>query len=390
MFEEFLLGLSAGTLTGVTPALHVNTLASLLNALNSSNGFEFIILIYVMGLTHTFLDSIPSTFLGVPDEDTVLNILPAHRLVIEGRALEVINISLKASLLAIIFALFLLPVYFLLAPRYVPKLGRVFVFFLVCFLVLTEKGIKKIFALAVILLSGILGILVDYLSLRESYFHIFVGLFGIPTMVYSLRGSLDMDIGDDKIKMPHAALLKFSFLGTALGMFASLLPAFTSSQAALIGSFFSRDERSFLTVAFSVNTSNFFFSLFNFHLTGRTRNGIMALIKGEYYLLSSREVLTLTLLTIVAALIINLYGLKIAEIVGDALFRVNYRLLNFLVIAFVVILSFYFDGIIGVLVLTAASLIGTLALLFNVKRTNCMGVLMVKIMMGSRLSGFLL
>ncbi|HIP74687.1 MAG TPA: hypothetical protein EYH24_04735 [Thermococcus paralvinellae] len=383
MFGEFLLGLSAGTLTGVTPALHVNTLASLLNALSSSSEFGFVILVYVMGLTHTFLDSIPSTFLGVPDEDTALNILPAHRLVIKGRALEVINISLKASLLAVIFALFLLPVYFLLAPRYVPKLGRIFVFFLVCFLVLTEKGTRKIFALIVILLSGILGILIDHLPLREPYFHIFVGLFGIPTMVYSLRDSLDsIDIGDGKIKMPRATLLKFSFLGTALGMFASLLPAFTSSQAALIGSFFSRDERSFLTVAFSVNTSNFFFSLFNFYLTGRTRNGVMVLIKEKYYLLSSREVLILTLLAIAAALIINLYGLKMAEIIGDALFRVNYGLLNFLVIAFVVILSFYFDGIIGVLVLTTASLIGTLALLFNVKRTNCMGVLMVKIITG--------
>ncbi|AHF81047.1 tripartite tricarboxylate transporter permease [Thermococcus paralvinellae] len=383
MFREFLLGLLAGTLTGITPALHVNTLASLLNALNSKSDFGFIILIYIMGLTHTFLDSIPSTFLGIPDEDTALNILPAHRLVLEGRAFEVINISLKASLLAVIFALPLLPIYFFLTPKYVPEFGRVFVFFLVCFLILTEKGMKKIFALAVILLSGILGILIDYLPLHEPCFHIFVGLFGIPTIMYSLRSSVgNIEIGDSMIKMSHVSLLKFSFLGTVLGMFASLLPAFTSSQAALIGSFFSKDERSFLTVAFSVNTSNFFFSLFNFYLTGRTRNGIMVLIKGRYYLLSSREVLILTLLTIAAALIINLYGLKTAKIIGNVFFKVNYRLLNLLVITFVVVLSFYFDGILGILVLTTASLIGSLALLFNVKRTNCMGVLMVKIIVG--------
>ncbi len=384
MLREFLFGLLAGTITGVTPAFHVNTLASLLNALNNKpNGLGFVILIYTMGLTHTFLDSIPSTFLGVPDEDTVLNILPAHKLVLEGRALEVINISLKASLLAVIFAFPLLPIYLSLAPNYTPGFGRVFVFFLACFLILIEKGIKKIFALLVFLISGILGILIDYLPLREPYFHIFVGLFGVPTIFYSLRsGITNIEAGDYEIKMSHKSLFGFSLLGTALGMLASLLPAFTSSQAALIGSFFSRDERSFLTVAFSVNTSNFFFSLFNFYLTGRTRNGIMVLIKEKCYLLSSHEISILTLLTIAAALIISLYGLKIAKIISSILFKVNYKLLNFLVLSFIVVLSFYFDGILGILVSATASLIGSLPLILNIKRTNCMGVLMVKIIMG--------
>ncbi|MBO8174088.1 MAG: tripartite tricarboxylate transporter permease [Thermococcus sp.] len=384
MFGEFLFGLLAGTITGVTPALHVNTLASLFTLLNNKpNGFGFVVLIYTMGLAHTFLDSIPSTFLGVPDEDTVLNILPAHRLVLKGKALEVVNISLKASLLAVLFALPLLPIYIFLAPKYVPEFGKIFVFFLACFLILTEKGMKKVFALTVFLISGTLGILIDYLPLQEPYFHIFVGLFGVPAIMYSLYGEVgNIEFGDSEIKMSHKSLLGFSFLGTVLGMLASMLPAFTSSQAALIGSFFSKDERSFLTVAFSVNTSNFFFSLFNFYLTRRTRNGIMSLIKEGYYMLSSREALILTLLTIAAALIINLYGLKTAKIIGNVFFKVNYRLLNLLVITFVVVLSFYFDGILGILVLTTASLIGSLALLFNVKRTNCMGVLMVKIMVG--------
>jgi len=334
-----------------------------------------------MGLIHTFLDPIPSTFFGVPDEDTLLSVLPAHKLVLKGRALEVINISLKASSLAVIFAFLFLPLYFILAPQYNPKIGKCFILFLTILLVLTEKGIKKVVALFVFLISGVLGILIDYLPLREPYFHVFVGLFGIPTILYSLYKDSDtIQLGRDTIEMKTSSLVGFSLLGTFLGMFASLLPAFTSSQAALMGSFISKDERSFLTVSFSVNTANFFFSLFNFYITGRARNGIMVVIRDSCYNLSSKEVLILILLSISAVSFVNIYGLKLAKIFGILVSSVNYRILNLFVMMFMVSLSFYFDGWIGVLVLMTASLIGLFPLLLGVKRTNCMGVLMVKIM----------
>ena len=381
MLGEFLLGVLAGTITGATPGLHVNTVASMVYALNKFKGFGFVIFVYTMGLIHTFLDPIPSTFFGVPDEDTLLSVLPAHKLVLKGRALEVINISLKASSLAVIFAFLFLPLYFILAPQYNPKIGKCFILFLTILLVLTEKGIKKVVALFVFLISGVLGILIDYLPLREPYFHVFVGLFGIPTILYSLYKDSDtIQLGRDTIEMKTSSLVGFSLLGTFLGMFASLLPAFTSSQAALMGSFISKDERSFLTISFSVNTANFFFSLFNFYITGRARNGIMAVIRDSYYNLSSKEMLILILLSISAVSFVNIYGLKLAKIFGILVSSVNYRILNLFVMMFMVSLSFYFDGWIGVLVLMTASLIGLFPLLLGVKRTNCMGVLMVKIM----------
>ncbi|WP_058947249.1 tripartite tricarboxylate transporter permease [Thermococcus sp. 2319x1] len=381
MLRWAMLGILFGTITGITPALHVNTLASIVGSFLISTGdFSYVVLLYSMGLTHTFLDAFPSTFFGIPEEETAISVLPAHKLALQGRALEVINISLKASLLAAIFSVILAFPYALLAKYYTTFLGKVAVFLLALFLIITEKGMKRIYALLIFILSGIFGLVVDRIPLREPYFHVFVGLFGVPAILFSLNNSQKIEIGDSKIQMPKKKFLKFSFIGTFFGMLASLLPTFTSSQAALLGSFLSKDERTFLTIAFSVNTSNFIFSLVNFYATGKTRNGILVLIKDLYYPLSSKELLILLLVTIITSNIANLYGVRLSKVLGRAISKIDYTTLNRGVLLFIIAASLYFDGLLGLMVLLTATLIGASATILRIKRTTCMGVLMLKIM----------
>ncbi|EHR77373.2 membrane protein [Thermococcus litoralis DSM 5473] len=381
MLRWAMLGILFGTITGITPALHVNTLASIVGSfLTSPGGFSYVVLLYSMGLTHTFLDAFPATFFGIPEEETAISVLPAHKLALQGRGLEVINISLKASLLAAIFSVLLAFPYVLLAKHYTTFLGKVAVFLLAFFLIITEKGVKRIYALLIFILSGIFGLVVDRLPLREPYFHVFVGLFGVPAILFSLNNSQKIEIGDSKIQMPKKKFLKFSFIGTFFGMLASLLPTFTSSQAALLGSFLSKDERTFLTIAFSVNTSNFIFSLINFYATGKTRNGILVLIKDIYHPLSSEELLILLLVTIITSNIANLYGVRLSKMLGIATSKINYTTLNWGVLLFIIAASLYFDGLLGLMVLLTATIIGISATIFKIKRTICMGVLMLKIM----------
>ncbi|MDN5320946.1 MAG: putative rane protein [Thermococcaceae archaeon] len=382
MLKWVMLGILFGTVTGITPALHVNTLASIVGSfLTSPGGFSYVVLLYSMGLTHTFLDAFPSTFFGIPEEETAISVLPAHRLALQGRGLEVIAISLKASLLAAIFSLFLAVPYVLLARHYTAFLGKVAVFLLAFFLVITEKGVKRLYALLIFILSGAFGLVVDKLPLREPYFHVFVGLFGVPAILFSLNNNRKIELKDSEIQMPKKRFLKFSFIGTCFGMLASLLPTFTSSQAALLGSFFSKDERTFLTIVFSVNTSNFIFGLINFYATGKTRNGILVLIKDLYYPLSPEELVILFLVTIMTSSIVNFYGMALSEMLGRAISKINYTKLNLAVLVFVWAASLYFDGLLGLMVLLTATIIGVSTTLLKIKRTTCMGVLMLKIML---------
>ncbi|NJE62193.1 tripartite tricarboxylate transporter permease [Thermococcus sp. 21S7] len=375
MLRELLSGILAGSLSGLLPGIHVNTLGAFLATARTGGN----LLLFSMGLTHTFLDVVPSAFLGVPDEGTALGILPAHRLVLRGRAMEVVRIALWASFLAVLMTILLSPLYPVLADAYTPKIGRAVVCFLALLLIFTERGPKKLHAALVFLLSGLLGVLAFRLPLMQPYYHLFTGLFGLPVLVTAiLGGSGNLAGGDGKIRMDLKRFLGFSFLGTFLGMVASLVPAFTASQAALMGSFLSKDERSFLTVVFSVNTANFLFSFVNFLETGRVRNGIVALMAPDasgflpYYALAALFV----------SLLVLSYGEPLAGIVLKSLTHVPYRPLNGGVAIVLLLLSLYFDGLLGLLVLAGGAMIGLLAVTLGVKRTNCMGVLMLQIIIG--------
>ncbi|SEW05069.1 tripartite tricarboxylate transporter permease [Thermococcus thioreducens] len=370
-----LKGIIAGTISGTLPGIHVNTLGAFLAGIGAGDN----LLLFSMGLTHTFLDVIPSAFLGVPDEGTALGILPAHRLVIRGKAMEVVRIALWASFLAVLMAIPLSLVYPILARLYAPRIGRVAVGALALLLILTESGLKRLYAVLVFLLSGLLGILAFRLPLKEPYYHLFTGLFGIPVLAAALvDGGGHVVPGSGEIEMEAKRFIGFSLLGTFLGMVASLIPAFTASQAALIGSFFSKDERSFLAVVFSVNTSNFLFSFMNFLETGRVRNGIVALMAPSargflpYYALAA----------VFVSLLVLSYGDALAGAVLRVLAYVPYRFMNGVVVTLLVLLSLHFDGLLGLLVLAGGGMVGFLAVLFGVKRTNCMGVLMLQIIIG--------
>ena len=128
-----LVGVAAGALTGIVPGLHVNNLALLilaaggalsalvLAAFPSASLFEIALLtaslITSVAVTHTFVNCIPSTFLGAPDESTSLSVLPAHRMTLEGRGYEAVELSAVGSLggLMVSFSL-LIPVFVVLGP----------------------------------------------------------------------------------------------------------------------------------------------------------------------------------------------------------------------------------------------------------------------------------
>jgi putative membrane protein len=97
-----LIGVILGTISGIIPGVHANTLAGVLLSLQA-------VLLSVLGpvalagalfaalITHTFVDAVPSTFLGIPEADTSLAVLPAHALCLEGNGEEAVRIAALGS-----------------------------------------------------------------------------------------------------------------------------------------------------------------------------------------------------------------------------------------------------------------------------------------------------
>ncbi|RJS70734.1 hypothetical protein CW714_06865, partial [Methanophagales archaeon] len=54
---------------------------------------------------YKYIKTIPAAFVGAPEADTALSLLPAHRLLLEGRAYEATVLSAIGSFGAVIFSL---------------------------------------------------------------------------------------------------------------------------------------------------------------------------------------------------------------------------------------------------------------------------------------------
>ncbi len=121
-----MVGTALGVITGLTPGIHVNLVATSFVALHAqlTTLVTFLVgwaeptyadillliccVIIANAVSHTFLDYIPSVFLGAPDADTALSVLPGHRMLLKGRGYEAVLLSAFGSLVALFFFLCLM------------------------------------------------------------------------------------------------------------------------------------------------------------------------------------------------------------------------------------------------------------------------------------------
>ncbi len=368
-----LIGILLGTFTGITPGIHVNTLA----AMESSSFW----LLFAMGLTHTFLDVVPASFLGVPDEETAVGLLPAHRLVVHGRGREVLHIALWSSFLAVLFALPITPLYIRAASGYNPSYGRLLVIAVAAVIVLSEGRGRWLRALALFLLSGALGLAVlRAATLSEPFYHLFTGLFGVPTLIVALQsGGKIRRQGKEAITNCPVPIVPI-VLGTVAGAAASLIPAFTASLAALLASPLARGEREYLAVVYSANTANFLFGIVNYASTGRTRNGVAVALARAGIPSPGLEVM------MIGAVLIGTLALLAGAVVGEVVIRgvekIETAKLNAAILVLLGGISLWLDGLRGLWVMLTASALGFLPLIFGTRRLVLMGVLAVPVLFG--------
>ena len=83
-----LAGVLAGTVTGIIPGIHVNLIAAFVLGGSFVFGGDPLLLgafLVALGVTHSFVDFLPSIYLGAPDPETALAVLPGHRYFLKGK-----------------------------------------------------------------------------------------------------------------------------------------------------------------------------------------------------------------------------------------------------------------------------------------------------------------
>ena len=210
------IGFILGTISGLTPGLHVNNFASMLLALSPllmEKGllpYHIASMILAASISQTFFDTIPAIFVGAPDADTALSVLPGHSLVLQGRAIEAVRLSALGSVGSIIVALLLvypLSEVFSSCYSYLMKYIGIFLLGIALLMIKSERGPQiegqgslvhlKYKALASLLFatSGILGLFaLNHQDLFQSPFGfepqsllpLLSGIFGASFLILSL------------------------------------------------------------------------------------------------------------------------------------------------------------------------------------------------------------
>ncbi len=394
MFIELLLftliGIFLGIITGLTPGIHVNTISLLLLPFAFINPYLIAAAIISMSITHTFFDFVPSILLGAPDPDVALSVLPGHQMLLEGKGIEAIYLTIVGGIGSIFFAAVFLPL-FLLSIPFLYAASKAYIVWLligiaIIMILLEKKPGKIITACFVFFLSGSLGIIIFSTSLPTTtlFFPAFTGLFGMSTLLLSLNRRESIPEQRTWIeKVPLSLSLAGIAKGIISGSIMGVLPALGAAQATVLTQEITRkrDRRDFLVSVGAINTIVALFSLISLYTISKPRSGAAVAIERLIPNFGFNEMLLLVAVAMLSAGISSLLLLKTMKKLVGIIQHVNYRKLTFGIIAFLVGMTAVFTGLYGILLLGVATSIGLLAPLFGIKRSTCMAVLMAPLIL---------
>lgn len=397
--QEILIGVGCGvllgTVSGIIPGVHANTLAGVLLGLQSPllallGPVALAGTLFAALITHTFVDAIPSTFLGIPEADTSLSVLPAHALCIEGNGEEAVRIAALGSACAMISAVPVSILCFLLLPAIQPFFDWWIGILLIAsigYMIVTSEAPG--WAFTIFVFSGILGIFALHYTFLSWHtlsggsailMPLLSGLFGISVLLVSSQGSLP-EQHFSGLRIGDKAVMKYSLLGTGAGIAVGWLPGLSTASAngvlaSVIG--YEKDRRSYILATSAANTANAFIGLAALFALSRMRNGVMAALS-QLPLPSMGELMVVGILAASAAYIVTIRLSSSARRLNGF----DSKILNQGVIAFVILLCIILTGPFGLLVLLLATMVGLVPHLVNVPRMYCMGAIMVPVMLYS-------
>ncbi len=451
IFFSVLAGYLLGIFSGLLPGIHTNNFALALVALApflAEKGiapFYIALIILSNAVSHTFHDIIPSVFLGAPDGDTALAVLPGHRLLLEGAGAEAVRLSALGSAGSVVASmLFVLPfsLFFGAVYPYLQEYMAWVLLTIVFIMLASEKGEEvkgqgslakyryKAYALLLFLTTGALGLfafsreslLVPVISLGQAsvLLPLLSGLFGASQLIISLLTSSEIPAESvSKFELSRKRILRGVFTGSTAGSLVAWLPGVSSAIAALLAGLFVRsdfDRRSikkessepvpgvqksslfsdpdadrqtlesskeFIVSVSGVNTSNAIFGLVALLVIGKTRSGAMAAVNEILGIgsLGFQVILLFFAAILLTALFSYFSTIWIGNNAHHMLRKLDYAKLCTGVLAGLAITVFLFTGVFGLFIFLISTPIGMLPSFMKVRKSHAMGVILLPVIL---------
>ncbi len=396
MFSQIMiaivLGILIGIVTGLVPGIHINLVSVMVLSASVFLAPYFSLLalacfIISMSVTHSFLDPIPSIFLGAPDPSQALGVLPGHRFLIKGEGYNALKLTVIGSLGGMGLSILLFPLFMLLVEHCYQFISEYIGFILlavVIFMILRDR--HKLWALFVFLLSGILGFIVMNIpNFSNPLFPMLSGIFGIATLLMSINSNDEIpeQKQTQKLKLDRKMALKALLSGQFSGFLTAVLPGVGSATAAVISLQITRKlgDKGFMILTGSISTVNFILSLVTLYLLDKARNGAVIVVKELVQAVSLHQVILFLSVALIAGSASIFLALKIAKRFSSLLGKVDYKTLVLSVIFLIILLVLILTGWLGLLVLAVSTAVGLIPAIVKTTRTQAMGCIMLPVML---------
>jgi len=409
---SILAGMAVGCVAGLLPGVHVNNTSAILLGMVPAflaAGIPAIyvaIIIIASTITQSFLDIVPSIFLGAPDEATAMAVLPGHRMLLEGRGVEAIRLSAMGSGLAIGISLVLMaPLSFFFKAFNAPlqaNMGYILIA-ISALVIMSNNGtgpfpgvagrLKAIaWAAGIFMACGLLGLAafndepllspLVLIATPSMLLPLLSGLFGSPTLLLSLRSTPVMPSQHKTtLSLRGPDILKGAMVGTAAGAMVSWFPAVSTGVATTITGIFSKksdyDDRKYLVSISGVNTANAIFSLVALYVIGHPRSGAVMAAQAAIGPINFDTFLLLAFVMCLAGVLTYPLTIAIGGSAAGVFSRLDYRLLNASVFIFLMLMCLALTGFLGLAVFLLSTMVGLAPHLVNVRKTCLMGVLLL-------------
>lgn len=378
-------GVISGTFTGLAPGIHINLVSAFLISVIDKLPFAPIslaIFIVAMSITHTFIDFIPSIFLGAPEEDTFLSILPGHEMFREGLAQKAVIITFYGCIFAIILILLSTPLFIKFLPlvyqsavKFIPFL----LIFISFYLIFREENI--LLGIVSFVLAGFLGLSAFNLPVKDPLLPLLSGLFGVSSLIVSLKSNsppLPQKIFKLKeISFERKELVKASIASSIFPLF-SFLPGIGSGHAALFGSeLVPQKRKGFLFLTGVASTCVMGLSFITLYAINKTRSGTAAAVSNILKEISFSNLLYILSAILISGVLAFIIGFQLSKIFAKYINKINYKKMSLLVILIIIIVNIFFSNFLGIIVLITSTALGVFIILSGSRRVNMMGALII-------------
>ena len=405
------VGVGLGTVTGLIPGLHVNSVAFVLVGVApglDGPGAAVAAAILAAGVVHTFLSIVPGLVLGVPDAATAPGVLPGHRLVLAGRGREAIRLSALGSGIALAGSVAVaLPLSQVVAAgrEWLLAALPVLLAAVAGLLILAEPTRRgKIGGAVCLAVATGLGLLALDLpasgplspdGAASMLAPIFGGLFGAPILLDALdaRGAIPPQDGTDLGVAPRG-VARAALSGVAGGTLVGYLPGVSAGVAAVLalggaggsGPAGRGSDRAYVVATSGADTATAVFAVASLAVLGAPRSGVTVAISE----LGGAGAASAPGFGLVGMLLVVVFaaglGIVLLVTVGDryldAVRRLPRRPLVVGVLCLLFALAVGFAGVLGGAVFCVAAVVGLLPPRVGARRVHLMGVLLGPVALG--------